>query len=411
MSKIFERLLIAKQVLSKDQLEYYRCVHVQDQEQRHLGEILFAEKILSKESLDELLLLEANYEQVKSKERKRKKDKRLLEEIQNLKIVCKEDIEFCNDLRKSTKKSFFELFVEKGYITPYMVRKLLRKKLKKYESPDDLVVDATQYQKDRYLGQIAVKNDFISEHQFKECWSELKKKWPNKKLVEIFLDRGFLNDKSSQRINKVVQKTISERYPFYKKQKDDIAIARKIARKKYLSPWRINKCLLKQLNIIRGQKKYVPIEQIMIDDGYLTPYFFRKILKTKDTDEVNVLPIVREEISSIVKNASSEVHLILDDEDLKDLKLPTIKNIHEKEIEEIEEIEEIDEEGMESIANFTENQLGITASQTLDINQDDLHIFDDEESNVEVEIDITLVANSEDDDDFDFVVDEENVSD
>ncbi|BBM88172.1 hypothetical protein [Candidatus Uabimicrobium amorphum] len=409
MSKIFERLLIAKQILSKDQLEYYKCIEAQEEGRRHLGEILFAENILTKGTLDELMMLEANYEEVKSKERKRKKDKRFLHEVKNLKLVCKEDIEFCADLRKSTKKCFFELFVEKGYVTPYMVRKLLRKKSKKHSSPEDLVVDATQYQKDRYLGQIAVKNDFISEYQLQECWAELKDSWPNKKLLGILLQKGFINDKSAQKMNKVAQKTISKKYPFYKRQKDDIVIARKIARKRYLSPWRINKCLLKQLNIIRRQKKYVSVQQIMIDDGYLTPYFFRKVLKIKDSEEIKILPIVKEEISDIIKNASSEVHLVLDDEDMKDLSLPIPSPDKETQEKEIEEIEEIDEEGLESIANFTKDHLGITASQTLNINEDDLHIFDDEESNVEV--DITLVTNSDDDDDFDFVVSEKNISD
>ena len=95
MSKIFERLLIAKQILSKDQLEYYKCIEAQEKGQRHLGEILFAEDMLTKKTLDELLELEKNYEQVKSKERRNKKDKRFLHEVKNLKLVCKEDIEFC----------------------------------------------------------------------------------------------------------------------------------------------------------------------------------------------------------------------------------------------------------------------------------------------------------------------------
>lgn len=403
MSKTFEKLLIAKQILSKEKIEYYRCLQAQEENKRHLGEILFFEGILKKEQLDELLKVEFEQETQRKQKQKKKKDKLLLLKIKELGLVAKSDLK----INKSQKENFCELFVKKGFLTPYMVRKLLRRKLSKYDCPEDLVVDITQYQKDRFLKQIVIKNEFVSEEQLAKCWDELKQGWPNKKLIEIFLEKEILNEKNAQKMLKVLERNISSRYPFYKYQRKDVALGRKIAKRKFLSPWRINKCLLKQVNIIRKQKKYVSLEEITIDDGYLTEYFFRKIIYS-DTEMIEetegIKAINKDDIVDIIRNAISDVHLVVDDGELEHLHLPSaILDIEDKEIE---EIEEIDEEGLESIANFTRDHLGITASQTIHINEEDLRVFDDEESQ---HVNITLVSNSDDDDEYDVVIEEEDI--
>lgn len=400
MSKTFEKLLITKEILSKEKLEYYRCLQAQEGK-KHLGEILFFEGILKKQQLDELLKIEFEHEVRRKQKHKKRKDKMLLQEVKSIGFITKKDINAC----KLKKENEFccEIFVKKGYITPYMIRKLLRKKASKYEFPENLVIDITQYQKDRFLGQIAVKNEFVSEQQLLECWKEVKQGWPKKKLIDIFLEKKFFGEKNAQKITKVLEKTISKRYLFYKYQRKDVALGRKIVADRYLSPWRINKCLLKQVNIIRKQKKYTSLEQITIDDGYLTEYFFREILYGENDGNSEVTAIDKEDIPQIIKDAVSDVHLILDNDDVDDL------HLQEKNMEDIEEIEEIDEEGLESIANFTRNHLGVTASQTIHMSEDDLQIFDDEESQA---VDITLVVDSEEeDDDFDFVIGKEDIGD
>ena len=218
MSKTFEKLLVAKQILSQDKLEYYRCLQAQEENKKHLGEILFFEGVLKKEELDELLKIEFEQETRRKQKHKRKKDKQLLLQIKELGIIAKKDIKACK-VAKKEHQFYCEIFVKKGYLTPYMIRKLLRKKSSKHESPENLVVDITQYQKDRFLGQIALKNDFISEHQLSECWEELKQGWPHTKLMDVFLEKKLIAEKNAQKMLRVLEKNISSRYPFFKYQK------------------------------------------------------------------------------------------------------------------------------------------------------------------------------------------------
>ena len=233
--------------------------------------------MLEKGLIDRNLLAQLKKAEQDSKQqnkigKKQKKDKKVLEVVQKLGIVCQKEIAACIRARreaeaKSVQIFLADLFIKKGYLTPYLVRKFYRRGTERIPLPEgvktheELVVNIPQYLRDRFLGKIAVKNEVLSQEQLEHCWTTLKKNWPRKALAEIMLEKNMVNEKKLKTLLTALKNSLSDSYPYYNAQVRDTQLARLLIKRNFLSPWRLNKCLLKQLEMLQS-RGYISLRQI-----------------------------------------------------------------------------------------------------------------------------------------------------
>lgn len=124
-----------------------------------------------------------------------------------------------------------------------------------------------------------------------------------------------------------MKNALPDKYPQFDAQVRDTQLAKLLVNINFLSPWRLNKCLLEQLKMVE-KGKYKPLRQILIDKKYLTDYQFDSVLKqygdlvTIESPDFLVpsqyIRILRkEDIEKAIHDAESDVHLIVEEEDLE----------------------------------------------------------------------------------------------
>jgi len=336
MGKIFEKLLISNSLLTEEELQYYKKLQ-ELAPQKHLGEILLEHGLIEKDILQQLI--NAEIESKKNKEflKEQKRDKKVLEVVQQIGIVEPKEIAECikekNELEKNGKTVFLvDLLIQHKYLTPYLVKKFYRKGNARIPLPEgvhnyeDLVSSFPQYLQDRFLAKVILKNHIIPKIHMQMCWDILKRNWPCKSLSEIIQEKNLLTHRKLKTLLHVVKEQLPKQYPFLNSQISDTYLAKLLVRRNFLSPWRINKCLADQLIDVRKTKVYIPLRKILVDRGYLTDYQFDVVLKQYGllvsldksehfvpTDEITLL--TKEQIPQAIQDAQSDVHLILDQDD------------------------------------------------------------------------------------------------
>lgn len=287
MTKIFEKLLLLNKIVGEDKLEHYKRMQAKNP-QYHLGEILVQQGVIDNKMLESLRKAEQQSEQYARSLRRQKKDRKVLELVQKLRLVRTEDIASCIQEHSEKKRnkenvSLTELFVQKGYLTSYLVEKLYRKS-KETSTADpaanqeEQVINIPKYLRDKFLGKIALKNQVISVAQYEECWHLLKREWPRKSLARLFAEKKLLSERKLRQLIEALKKALPVKYPYFHVYVRDTKLAKLLVKKKFLSSWRINKCLLKQLEKIK-KNDYVPLRYLLISEGYLTAYQFDVVLK------------------------------------------------------------------------------------------------------------------------------------
>ena len=365
MGEIFEKLLLSNEILSEQELEHYKKIQAAIHPPEHLGKILLDRGLIDAELFEKLQKAEQDAKKQYKLQRKQKKDKKILEVVQKLGIVGQKEIAACIRERREAEskgKQIFlaDLFVQKKYLTPYLIRKFYKKGAERIplaegvKQHEDLVVNIPQYLRDRFLSRIAFKNRVLSKEQLENCWNSLKKCWPRKALSEIMLEKGLISDKKLKILLNVLQNSLSEAYPHYSAQIRDTQLARLLVKRNFLSPWRLNKSLLKQLEILKNSN-YISLRQILVNEGHLCDYQFDVVLRqygdlvaiaTPDflVPIEDIKALRKEDIEQEIHEAESDVHLIVEEEDIETFDFD--ENFihdgagHEGDLEGFEEIEE-----------------------------------------------------------------------
>lgn len=336
MSKIFEKLLLMYKILSEEELEQYRQIQANSSPPRHLGEILCEKNRISKEILVQLERTEQQTQRYFKILRKQRKDKKVLETVQKLGIVRQEEIARCiREHHEAEAKGEYifltEIFIEKGYLTPYLVHKFYRRGEHRItlpegiKSPQELVINIPKYLKDQFFAKIALKNAVISQPQLHQSWLILKKNLLRKSLAQIFFEKNLLSEKKIHMLLSVLKNALPERYPYFHAYIRDLKLAKLIVKRNFLSLWRINKCILKQMEGIK-KKDYLPLRHILVNNGYLTPYQFDVVLKSYGeivSTEIPALFLVpSDEIESESKEELEQIgcgfSLVLEERENKD---------------------------------------------------------------------------------------------
>jgi len=201
MGKIFEKLLINNSLITDEELKYYKNLQ-NSQPEKHLGEILLQKGLIEPDILQQLLNAEQESQKNKSLLKEQRKDKKVLEVVQQIGIVRQKEIIECmqqkSELEKKGEHVFLvDLFVQHKYLTPYLVLKFYRKGNARVPLPEgisnyeDLVSDLPQYLRDRFLAKLAIKNNIISKIHINMCWDILKQYWPRKSLAEIIQEKIY----------------------------------------------------------------------------------------------------------------------------------------------------------------------------------------------------------------------------
>jgi len=335
MGKIFEKLLINNSLITDEELKYYKNLQ-NSQPEKHLGEILLQKGLIEPDILQQLLNAEQESQKNKSLLKEQRKDKKVLEVVQQIGIVRQKEIIECmqqkSELEKKGEHVFLvDLFVQHKYLTPYLVLKFYRKGNARVPLPEgisnyeDLVSDLPQYLQDRFLAKLAIKNNIISKIHINMCWDILKQYWPRKSLAEIIQEKNLLSHRKLKTLLNAAKERLPQQYPYLDAQIRDTYLAKLLVRRNFLSPWRINKCLAEQLTNIRDGV-YIPLRRMLVKEGYLTDYQFDKVLQQYGllvtmetpaglvpTDEIRIL--AKEDIQQAIQEATSDIHLIIDEED------------------------------------------------------------------------------------------------
>jgi hypothetical protein len=377
MGDIFEKLLLSNEVISKEELLHYKKIQAADPK-KHLGDILLEKGLIDADVLAQLKQVEDETKQQQKAIKKEKRDKKILEVVQKLGIICQKEIVECiREQRESEAQGnqvfLVDLFLKKGYLTPYLIHKFYKRGTQRIPLPEgvksheNLVVNIPQYLRDRFLGKIAVKNHILTQEQLQSCWNTLKKCWPRKALDEIMREKNMIKDKKLKSLLDVLKNSLPQTYPYYNAQLRDTQLGKLLIKRNFLSPWRLNKCLLKQLEMLKD-RQYISLREILVSEGYLSNYQFDSVLKQYGDlvtiappdflvppDEIKVLK--KEEIEKEIQEAESDVHLIVEEEDIEsfdfDSGLMSDKeaqeidtDIEEDELEgELDQIEEENEKG------------------------------------------------------------------
>ncbi len=367
MGKIFEKLLVSNKILSTEELEQWKAQLAQQEGKKELGEFLVQKKILDSKQIQELYKAEEESKKHLKILKKQQRDKQVLEVVQQLGIVGQKEIASAIREKREAEAQgenvfLSELFIKKGYLTPYLVQKFYKRGIQRVpleegvKSHEDLIINIPQYLRDRFFAKIAIKNRLLSPGDLKNCWSILKKYWPRRSLSEIMLEKNILSEKKLRALLSVLKKSLPEKYPYLDAQIRDTQMARILVKRNFLSPWRLNKCLLGQLEKIKHQE-YIPLRQILVEKGYLSDYQFDVVLKeygvivSKNLQEFlvpqeEIRVIKKEDIERAVHEAHSDVHLILEEDDSIDFSFEEgkkKKNTDSIEWDELESIDELDD--------------------------------------------------------------------
>ncbi|NUM35163.1 MAG: hypothetical protein HUU50_11500 [Candidatus Brocadiae bacterium] len=388
MGKIFEKLLVSNKILSTEELEQWKSLLIQQPEKKDLGEFLVQKKILETKTLHELCKAEEEAKKHLRLLKKQQRDKQVLEVVQQLGIVAQKEIATAIREKREAESEgenifLSELFIKKGYLTPYLVQKFYKRGVQRIpleegiKTHEDLIINIPQYLRDRFFAKIAVKNRLVSSSDLKNCWAVLKKHWPRRSLSEIMLEKNILSEKKLRALLSVLKKSLPEKYPYLDAQIRDTQMARILVKRNFLSPWRLNKCLLGQLEKIKHHE-YIPLRQMLVEKGYLSDYQFDVVLKeygvlvSKNLQEIlvpseEIKIIKKEDIERAVHEAHSDVHLVLEEEDAVDFsfeeKESKKKNASDSmEWDELESIEDLDD--IESNPIFSDNKRGSNLFQT-----------------------------------------------
>ena len=289
MSKIFEKLLLVNKILLEKELEHYKQLQANDPNHQNLGEILLQQGVIDQARLEWLYKAEAQSQDYARVLRRQKRDKKIVEMVQRLGLICEEELATCiaeqKELKHRKQRLFLsDLFVQKGYLTPYQISKLYRKsKFDNAAQPGDsnreaMVINIPNYLRDKFLAKIAIKNEVVNQHQVEECWQAIKQTWPHHALAKIMVEKKLVSERKMRMLLEVLKTALPEKYPFFHLYMRDSRLARLLVKKEFLSPWRINKCLLAQLDKIK-ENEYLPLRQLLIAQGYLTPYHFDVVLQ------------------------------------------------------------------------------------------------------------------------------------
>lgn len=369
MGDIFEKLLVINEIISEEELEYYKKLQTTIPQPRHLGEILLEKGLVDEKTLAQLYKAEKQSREHFKIIGKQKKDKKVLEVIQKLGIVRQQELAACIRERskaESLGKQVFltDLLIQKGYLSYYLVRKFYRKGGSSIALPagvktsEELLVNIPKYLKERFLGKIALKNEVLSDSQLAKCWHIMKKQWPRKSLAHTILEQNFVDEKKLRVLIGVLKQSLPERYPYFHAHVRDTKLARLLVQRNFLTPFRINKCLLKQWEKMK-KKEYVPIRTILVEDGYLTSYQFDVVLKrygelvSTEMPSLFLMPPDEMADGDSGKLGGPGISLLLDEDDLE--REDNIEEIEEiSQLEEIDEIEEI--ENVEELVNFEETE-------------------------------------------------------
>ena len=366
MGKIFEKLLISNKILSSEELEQWKSLLLQQPEKKDIGEFLVQKKVLDSKKLQDLYKAEEEAKKQIRLLKKQQRDKQVLEVVQQLGIVAQKEIASAIREKREAESQgdtifLSELFIKKGYLTPYLVQKFYKRGIQRVpleegiKTHEDLIINIPQYLRDRFFAKIAMKNRLVSASDLKNCWAVLKKHWPRRSLSEIMLEKNILNEKKLRALLSVLKNSLPEKYPYLDAQIRDTQMARILVKRNFLSPWRLNKCLLGQLEKIKHHE-YIPLRQILVEKGYLSEYQFDVVLNeygvlvSKNLQEILVPPeeikiIKKEDIERAVHEAHSDVHLVLEEEDARDFSFEDKKDKASDSMEwdELESIEDLDD--------------------------------------------------------------------
>ena len=220
MGKYFEKLLLVNNLLTKEELEYYKTKLKKNQD---LGELLLKEGLIDLDLFKQLKQAVKKSQEQKKIIKKQKRDKKVLEVIQNLGIIREQELDFCvkeKEQQEYPEHTFLaDLLVKKGYLTDYLVAKFYKKGagyiplpsgIKNYES---LIIDIPKYLKNRLLAKIILKNSILSKNDIKNCWEDLKGSWPKKAFASILLEKNMINSKKLNSIIKVLEQFIPKSIP------------------------------------------------------------------------------------------------------------------------------------------------------------------------------------------------------
>lgn len=338
MGKIFEKLLLSNEILSQEELEHYKKIVQQLPEKKHLGQLLLEKRLLQPAMLEKLLQAEQETKKQLRTAKQQKYDKRILAAVQQLGIVARKELNDCLQEQQEAEARgeivfLSDILIANGYLTQYLVKKFAHQELviAPKIANEELILNIPQYLRDRFLGKIILKNHILNREQFCTCWEDFKKSWPRKGLIESITSRNLLSESKMKVLLEVLKKNITKKYPYLDAQVRDIEMAKLLAKKNFLSPGRLNRCLLQQLPIIK-QKQYIALRKILVDQGFLTNYTFDIVLKAYGSlvlcdppgllvpsNEVKVLK--REQIAKAIQEAKSDVHLIVEEEEMGKIRL------------------------------------------------------------------------------------------
>lgn len=366
MGNIFEQLLVSNQILTEEDLEKYKAIQTQEGNKLSLSDFLLKRGVLDDIQLEQLLKAEKDTKKHLKLAQRQKKDRQVLEVVQKLGIIAQREIAAC--IREKREKELqngspflSDLFIQKGYLTAYLVSKFYQRGINRIALPsgvkshEDLIINIPQYLRDRLLAKIALKNRLVAPKDLKACWNILKKQWPKRSLSEIMLEKNIMGEKKMKALVGILKKTVAERYPYLEAQIRDMQLARLLVKKNFLSPWRLNKCLLEQWQALK-QNQYFALRQILIDKGYLSPYQFDTVLQEYGVlvstelqdflvppDEIH--PLKKEEIPTAVQEAQSDVHIIVEEQELSSLTLEEgeAKSSQSVELDELESVDRLEE--------------------------------------------------------------------
>lgn len=339
MGQIFDKLLLSNEILSQEELQHYKKMLEQLGEKKHLGQLLLEKKLIQPHTLEKLLQAEQTAKTQMRIAKKQKYDQKILAVVQQLGIINRKELNACIQAQQEAVgqgETIFlsDLLIAKGYLTAYLVKKFSHQELQTLSAKpvnEEVILDIPQYLRDRFLGKIILKNHILNREQFYICWDVFKKSWPHKSLVASIMSKNFLAESKLKILLEAVKKNITKKYPYLDAQIRDVEMAKLLVKKNLLSPGRLNRCLLQQLPIIK-QKKYLSLRKILVDQGYLPNYLFDTILKQYGSlvscdppgflvpaNEVKILK--REQIALAIQEAKSDIHLIVEEDEMGKIQL------------------------------------------------------------------------------------------
>ncbi len=336
MGEIFEKLLLENEILTEEELLHYKKMLAQNPKKKTLGNLLIERGLATSDVIKKFIDTENESIKKEKLAKKSQLDQKLLQIVQELGLVEKRDIALCIKEQKDANLEgrlifLSDLFLSKKYLTKYLIKKIVFSKHDNSIILEDSVLNIPQYLRDRFLGKIILKNNILDGEQFSLCWEALKQAWPNKGLAEIILTKNLLSENKIKILLQVLKRNLSHKYPFFDAQIRDWEMAKLLAKRQFLSAGRLNKCLMQQLDAIK-HKQYISLRKILVEQGYLSDYLFDAILKSYGalvsyeppgvlvpSEEISIFP--KEDIEKAIKEAKSDVHLIIEEDDIATLNL------------------------------------------------------------------------------------------